>query len=210
MLTRIAAYDRYVGAQLRVILALGLRRKEAVMFRPFASALSFDETALPHAVLQVDRYVRIKAGSKGGRERFVPLDCPKRHAALALAETVAVHRDGHLGDTAKTLEQNLRRFSYVLAKFGLKFRELGATGHGLRHELLNNAYECASGYLSPVRGGGPVPPDIDRAARLQVAKLAGHGRAKASGAYLGSSPVMRRKAFACSAPPAKCGDSNSA
>jgi integrase len=193
MLTRIARYDRHVGAQLRLILALGLRRKEAVMFRPFASNLSFDETGLPEEERQADRYVRIKAGSKGGRERFVPLNCPERHAAMALAETVAVHKDGHLGDPAKTLQQNLRRFSYVLARFGLKFRELGATGHGLRHEMLNNAYQGASGYLSPVRGGGPVPPDIDHAARLHVAKLAGHGRAKASGAYLGALLGKRRR-----------------
>ena len=193
MLTRIAAYDRHVGAQLRVILAMGLRRKEAVMFKPFARAEAFEATGLPDAERRADRYVRIKDGAKGGRARYLPLDTPERLAAMALAESVAATMDGHLGDRARSLKQNLRRFSYVLAKFGLTLSDRGATGHGLRHEVMHEAYEDVSGHLSPVRGGGPVPPDLDRAARLHVAKLAGHGRAKASGAYLGSSAVMRSK-----------------
>jgi hypothetical protein len=39
---------------------------------------------------------------------------------------------------------------------------------------------------SPVRGGGPVSPELDRVARLAVSQLAGHARVRASGAYLGS------------------------
>ena len=193
MLNRIAAFDRHVGAQLRVMLAFGLRCKEAVMFRPLACTITFEATGLPESERRADRYVKIKAGAKGGRLRFIPLDRPQHLAAIALAEDVAASRDAHLGAPDKSLAQNLRRFTYVVAKFGLRSCELGATGHGLRHETMNDEYAAVSGFLSPVRGGGPVPPDVDRAARLHVAALAGHGRAKASSAYLGQPVVMRSK-----------------
>lgn len=43
-------------------------------------------------------------------------------------------------------------------------------------------------------GGGLVSPELDRAARLAVSQLAGHARARAAGAYLGQSVLMRSKA----------------
>jgi hypothetical protein len=51
--------------------------------------------------------------------------------------------------------------------------------------VLNDAYEDVSGVPSPVRGGGPVSPELDRAARLAVSQLAGHARARAADAYVG-------------------------
>jgi len=59
---------------------------------------------------------------------------------------------------------------------------------------MNDAYEDVAGVPSPVRGGGPVSPERDRAARMAVSKLAGHARARAADAYLGQSAVMRSKA----------------
>jgi hypothetical protein len=101
-------------------------------------------------------------------------------------------RDAHMGDPRRDLKRNLRRLDYVLEKFGITLRQRGATGHGLRHEVLNDAYEDVTGVPSPVRGGGPVSPELDRAARLAVSQLAGHARARAAAAYLGQSVVMRR------------------
>ena len=72
-------------------------------------------------------------------------------------------------------------------------RQLGATSHGLRHEMLNDLYQDETGQASPVRGGGPVPPEIDKAARLTVAKAAGHSRTRAAGAYLGA--VLGKRAL---------------
>jgi hypothetical protein len=111
---------------------------------------------------------------------------------------------------SRDLKQNLRHFGYVLAKFGLTWRERGATGHGLRHEANQEAYAELTGEPPPVRGGALVPPDIDRAARLRVAALAGHGRAKASSAYLGQSVVMRSKRSKRTDPPAEQDDSHCA
>lgn len=191
LIEKICAYDCHVGASLRLCLALGLRRKESVMFRPHRNLVSFEETGLPPEERQADRYARIKEGSKGGRLRFVPLDSPACLAAAEFAKTVAIGLDAHMGDPARDLKRNLRRFDYVLERFGLTRHQLGATAHGLRHEALNNLYEDVSRQPSPVRGGPPVSPEIDKAARFAVAKQAGHTRIRAAGAYVGRSTSGR-------------------
>ncbi len=190
LIERVCAYDRYVGASLRLINAMGLRRKESIQFRPFEHVLPFSETGLPPESKAADRYVRIKG--KGGRVRFIPLDSPARLAAVILAQGLVCNRDAYLGDPANDLKQNLRRFDYVLEKFGITFRELGVTVHGLRHEALIQFFGDQTGEPPPVRGGGPLPPDLDRAARRAVSELAGHARIRASGAYLGAAPVNQQ------------------
>jgi site-specific recombinase XerC len=184
VLAQVFAYDPLVGASLRLMQALGLRRKESVQCRPFEHVMPFTETGLAVDQQQADRYLWVKG--KGGRVRWVPLASPVQQAALELAQQVVASRDAHMGAPDRDLKRNLRRFDYVLEKFGITLRERGATGHGLRHERLNDAYEGITGVPSPVRGGGPVSPELDRAARLAVSQLAGHARLRASGAYLGA------------------------
>lgn len=191
LIVKVGEYDRYVGASLRLIQAMGLRRKESVQFRPFDSVVAFEETGLPPDQKMADRYVRIKG--KGGRVRHIPLDNPARQAAVEFAQGIAACHDAHMGNPAQHLKQNLRRFDYVLDKFGITLRQRGVTGHGLRHEVLNDVYETISGTPSPVRGGTAVEPTVDRAARQAVSQLAGHARTRAAGAYLGQSAVMRSK-----------------
>jgi integrase len=170
-----------------------------VQCRPFEHVKPFTETGLAVEQQQADQYLWVKG--KGGRVRWVPLATPVQHAALELAQQVVASRDSHMGAPDRDLKRNLRRFDYVLEKFGIMLRERGATGHGLRHERLNDAYEGITGVPSPVRGGGPVSSELDRTARLAVSQLAGHARLRASGAYLGSSAVMRSKGRKPSEPP---------
>ena len=146
--------------------------------------MPFSETGLPENQQQADRYAWVKG--KGGRVRWIPLDSPAHLAALEFAQGVVDGRDAHMGDPRRDLKRNLRRLDYVLEKFGITLRKRGATGHGLRHEVLNDAYEDITGVPSPVRGGGPVSPELDKAARLAVSQLAGHARARAAGAYIGT------------------------
>ena len=186
LVDRVCAYDRYVGGSLRLIRAMGLRRKESVMFRPHCNVVPFAATGLPPEGHVADRYARVKEGSKGGRLRFVPLDSPERLAAVQFAQSLAVGLDAHMGDPSRDLKKNLRRFDYVLEKFGITVRKLGVTAHGLRHEALIEHFESLTGQPPPVRGGEALLPEVDRAARLSVAKLAGHSRTRASGAYLGA------------------------
>ncbi|MBK7515044.1 MAG: integrase domain-containing protein [Betaproteobacteria bacterium] len=184
VLARICAYDPRVGASLRLMQAFGLRRKESVQFRPFQYVKPFGETGLPMDRQQANRYVWTKG--KGGRTRWVPLVTPVQHAALEYAQQVVGSSDAHMGLPDRDLKRNLRRLDYVLEKFGITKRARGATGHGLRHERFGDEYEDMTGVPPPIRGGGPVPPELDRAARLAVSQLAGHSRVRASAAYLGA------------------------
>lgn len=189
VIAEVCQFDRRVGASLRLMSALGLRRKESVQFRPFQHVMPFSETRLPENQQKADRYAWVKG--KGGRVRWIPLDSPAHLAALEFAQGVVDGRDAHMGDPHRDLKRNLRRLDYVLEKFGITLRKRGATGHGLRHEVLNDAYEDVAGVPSPVRGGGPVSPELDRVARLAVSQLAGHARARAADAYCGKSVGSR-------------------
>jgi integrase len=99
--------------------------------------------------------------------------------------------DGHMGHPSHSLQQALRRFNYVLEKFGVTQKALGVTAHGLRHEVLIAQFEAITGHPAPVRGGERLSPEIDAPARQEVAELAGHARKRASSAYIGG--VMARK-----------------
>ena len=191
VIEQVCAYDRHVGASLRLIQAMGLRRKEAVLFRPFESIVPFEATGLVYEDKMADQYVRIKGN--GGRVRFIPLDSSARRAAVDFAQDVVSSQGAHIGNPTYDLKQNLRRFDYVLEKFGITFRELGVTAHALRHEALIEHFEALTGQPPPVRGSGDLPAEVDQAARQAVAALAGHSRIRSAGAYLGQSVVMRSK-----------------
>ncbi len=191
LVATICQFDRYVGAQLRLMRALRLRKKEAIMFRPHQCVLLFEATGLPLHKKKADFYARVKPGSKGGRERFVPLDTPERLAAIEHAKSVLSSHDGHMGNPSRSLKQNMLRFDNVMKKFGITQKQLGVTSHGLRHEGLINDYEKLTGEAPPVRGGPPLPREIDKTARQEIAELAGHSRTRAASAYIG--PVRRRQ-----------------
>lgn len=196
LIEQVCAYDRYVGASLRLIQVFGLRRKESVMIRPHRCVVPFEATGLSPDEQRTDHYLRIKEGSKGGRLRFFALDSATGMAALDYARAVAAGEDAHLGDPRYDLKHNLRRFDYVMEKFGITSSERGITAHGLRHEALIRRFgEVADGEAPPVRGGGSLLPDQDRRGRLAVAEMAGHGRIRASSAYLGASLRHREPAM---------------
>lgn len=185
LIDKVCAYEPYVGASLQLIRAFGMRRKESVMLRPNGCIVPFESTGLPESEKQADRYVWIRQGAKNGRQRFVPLTTPQRVAAIEYAQSVVVDREAHMGDPSNDLKRNLRRFDYVLGKFGITARELGITAHGLRHEALIDEFVACSGQQPPVRGGGALTPEVEAAARKAVARLAGHKRQRVSNAYCG-------------------------
>jgi integrase len=186
VLLAVKQYDKHVGAMLGLIRAFGLRKKEAIMFRPCVRVVSFEETRLPPELRKAERYISIMAGSKGGRLRYVPLDSPERIAAIEHAQSIVTSRDSHMGQPGLNLKQAMRRFDYVMWRFGITGGTLGVTAHGLRHEALIDHYEAITGDAAPVRGGKGLPKELANTARKEVAILAGHNRKRASGAYLGA------------------------
>jgi site-specific recombinase XerC len=184
LLAQVSAYDARIGASMRLMVKVGLRRKESVMCRPYAHVHPFEETGLPDEQRQADRYLWTKG--KGGRVRWLPLATEEQQAAIAHARSVVSGHDAHMGAPDRDLKSNLRRLDYALRKFGLTNRESGTTGHGARHDHLQGQYQDTTGTPAPVRGGGPVDQDLDRQARLRVARIAGHARLRSAGAYIGA------------------------
>ena len=186
LIASISQFDACVGAEVWLMRALRLRKKEAIMSRPHQCGVPFEATGLPLHKKKADFYARIESGSKGGRERFVALDTPEKLAAIEHAKTVVVTLDGHMGHPSHNLEQAMARFGYVMRKFGVTKKKLGITSHGLRHEGLIDDYEKLTGHAAPIRGGAKLPKTIDTPARQEVAELAGHSRRRASSAYIGA------------------------
>lgn len=183
LIEEIAAYDPWVGAELRVARAFGLRVKEAVMLRPRLAEKdaghALDAPAVPTSHLEVIR------GTKGGRLRHVPIDTPAKRAALEAAKALVAGDAQHLANPARTLKQNLDRLHNVMKRFGLTRRALGVTAHGLRHGYAADRYEGLAGAPAPVRGGVVPDRETDDRARLQVAEDLGHSRSQIVGAYVG-------------------------
>lgn len=184
VLAEVEAFDPRVAASMRLMDVLGLRRKESVMHRPYAHVRRFDQTGLPEDAKQADEYVWVKG--KGGRVRWIALETEAQRAAVARARAVVDGSDAHMGNPAHSLKRNLRRLDYALEKFGFTKAERGVTAHGLRHGNLQGLYQVVTGTPAPVRGGGTVPAELDREARLAVSARAGHSRLRAAGAYLGA------------------------
>lgn len=192
VIVAVAQEDRYVAMQLKVIHAFGLRREEAVQFKPH----KVDEGGV----------LRIREGTKGGRERMVPVESDYQRQVLAEAKAAVSIWDGHIGHPGKSLAQNLRRFSYVMERMGLTKKDLGATAHGLRHQRLNDIFEEVAGVPSPVRqmsgldsmsGSDAVvvekgDPYLWKAAQQKVSHVGGHARLSISTAYTGSQQSLRK------------------
>lgn len=101
----------------------------------------------------------------------------------------------HIGHPDKNLGQAIRRFIYVLEKFGINKNGLGITSHGLRHQHLNDIYEQVTGVPSPERTGSLSSAKDQRThdlGRMRVSQDAGHSRLSISGAYIGSRPAVIR------------------
>jgi integrase len=187
-LAAVARTDAYVAAQLRLMRAFGLRRKEAIMFRPHAALVP------PHA-LPADfaggtdylAFLKVKRGTKGGRLRYVAVRHDEQRRALDDARLLVRTAEGHLGRPGLSLKQSLDRFDNVMRKVGVTRQRLGVTSHGLRHQFAGDLFFEIAEVHAPVRGGDPeCSADALRAAYLEVARQLGHSRPQISNAYLGT------------------------
>lgn len=187
LIAKIAEYDRYCGAWLDVISAFGLRVREAQMLKPHRSVVAASATGIVNA--RAEWYLHVFRGTKGGRERFVPIDSDTKRAAIERAKALAPTEESHLGNPDyPSLKRGKERFYNVMKRFGVTRRELGVTAHGLRHEYANDRYERFAGVKAPLRNGPPVEGSLDVAARVEVAAELGHSRRDITAAYCGTTP----------------------
>ncbi|MYM92691.1 tyrosine-type recombinase/integrase [Duganella vulcania] len=181
-LGEIARHDAFVWIQTCMALVFGLRRKEAVMMKPN----------------RADRgdLLFVTDGTKGGRDRVVPIDSDIKRRTLDIAKMlVGPALNAHLGGPRnRTLQQALKRYDNVLYRCDVNHAKMKVSGHGLRHEYMNNRYEQITGELSPVRGGRRPPRALEAFARAVVAEEGGHTRTTIGSSYYGSHANLKKAA----------------
>lgn len=160
----------YVRKAVLLQVAFGLRREEAIKFRP-------------HIAMFSDR-IQLKASwTKGGRARTIPITTDAQRKALEAVFRVA--KGGSLIPPHLTYAEQLKRYEYHTLKAGLR------NTHGFRHAYAQQRYLMLTGMPCPLAGGKPWQEmtneerEIDRAARLKISGELGHGRLEVTETYLG-------------------------
>jgi len=184
----VAVIDSRVAAQLALLLAFGLRRKEAVMFMPHSAVVPSESVPISqHASDRYAVFLRVQRGTKGGRLRFVAIRNDDQRKALDLALQFAPRPSSHVGHPGLSLKQSLKRFDNVMQKAGITKRQLGVTAHGLRHQFAHEFHVELTGEQAPVRGGDVcADPHVLKVALQEIARELGHNRPQISHAYVGS------------------------
>ena len=151
---------------------LGLRSKEASLLDARAAL----------AEASARGTVTVTEGSKGGREREVPITSPGQvqaleRAAQAQGDARAVMppnenwqswREGQLRDAREIVQEHT-----------------GGGLHDLRAAYACERYEALTGHSAPCAGGEIQDRAADQAARLEISAELGHGRAEVAAEYLG-------------------------
>ena len=160
-----------VQASLELQAAFGLRREEAIKFRP-GEALRAD---LP------DR-IELKASwTKGGRPRTVPIVNEQQRDLLA--RVAALVGTGSLIPADKTYVAQLEVYKYQTRRAGIR------NPHGLRHAYAQRRYREMTGWEPPAVGGTLPATEaairLDYDVRRQISEELGHNRIAITKVYLG-------------------------
>jgi integrase len=162
--------DPYVRLSLRLQAAFGLRREEAIKFRPSYA-------------IKDDRIKLKPTWTKGGRARTVPILNDEQRRLLDDVRKLA--RGGALIPPDKNYEEQKNRYDGQVRRAGIK------NPHGLRHGYAQRRYEELTGWKAPV-AGGPASKSLtieqralDKGARETISRELGHSREEISTRYLG-------------------------
>jgi len=139
----------WAKALLALIHSLGLRRAEAVCFRPRIALIE------RHGMQLV--WIRERGwGSKGGRERFIPISSPRQIDAITYASTFcSSDDDAVMRSMGLSKKAAIDRFRRVCASCGITKKLLGVTLHGLRHQYFHERILTLDGGMeSPVKVTG--------------------------------------------------------
>lgn len=169
----VAQRDPRAAMALELQHAFGLRAREALQLRPH-----IDDKG---------GYLHLHAGTKGGRERVVPIDTAYKREVLERAKAFAANKSASISDPTRKLSQVKNHYFYILRISGIKRTE-GITSHGLRHGFAHERYQVIAGAMAPVKESAMVTQvdhEDDRAARIELAQELGHGRESVTTHYLG-------------------------
>lgn len=151
--------------------AFGLRREEAIKFRP-----SFSD--------HDDKIILKPSTTKGGRGRTIPIRTEAQRELVDRAYKLA--GSGSLIPATLKYSQQVGR--YERATKAAKLYNM----HGLRHGYAQRLYQELTGWPAPAAGGPtqseltPKQRELDQEVRLLISEELGHGRTQISANYLGS------------------------
>lgn len=159
-----------VKMAIRLQAAFGLRREEALKFRP--------------SLADQGNKIALKASwTKGGRAREIPITTERQRALLDEARELVGGASMIPAD--KTYIQHLRTYKHEIAKANM------GKLHGLRHNYAQWRYKTLTG-MEPPAAGGEKYRDLnesgkimDTIAREQISAELGHGRLDVTNVYLG-------------------------
>lgn len=180
-IAEIASTCPRTAVQLRLQAAFGLRIEESFMLQPV------------RAVNDIDMLLEVTRGTKGGRDRVVPIE--EKYAVLEAAARLANPLTGSTVPADRTLKQWRNWYYYVLERHGITKSGLGVTSHGLRHQYLQEVYEKWAGVAAPVKQAGKRP-DAERHSQAirRVVEAAGHSRPTKANAYISTFARQERLA----------------
>ena len=180
ILTALHTQDQHVALQLELQRAFGLRMREAALLKVHAA----DKGA----------YLAVNWGTKGGRDRVIPIETDDQRDVFQRAKSLITHKRHSLIPENYNFKQWKNHYYYVCHQHGIS-RKDGITSHGLRHERLNEIYQNITGQASPVKNNnGPkntVPSSLDQLARQEIAEVAGHCRQSIASAYVGGQITLK-------------------
>ena len=162
--------DRHVYLSLELQRAFGLRREEALKFRP-------------NYADRGDRLVLKASWTKGGKSRVIPIRTDEQRKILGRVWQLA--GKGSLIPTERSYIQHLRVYVRQIMNAGL------SKMHGLRHAYAQERYFELTGWKCPVVGGpkshilSSNDQRIDKQARLTISRELGHVREQIVAIYIG-------------------------
>ncbi len=168
ILEAIQKLDKCVAIQLELQRAFGLRMKESALLKPHMA--------------DKGNYLAVNWGTKGGRDRVVPIQNDYQRDVVARAKLFLQNSSDSMTPRDFNFKQWKNHYYYVCRQAGIS-RKDGITSHGLLHERLNEMYQEMMGQPSPVKAG--AGDTNDAIARQEIAEVAGHSRKSISRAYIG-------------------------
>ena len=162
--------DPFVNLSIRLQAAFGLRREEAIKFKP-------------NYAVQDDHIKLRSSWTKGGRARTVPITNAEQRRLLE--DIKALAGGGALIPPHLTYVKQLHRYEKQSAKAGLSHL------HGLRHGYAQRRYFELTERVCPVAGGLPskdLNPEqraLDQKARVAISSELGHAREDITAVYCG-------------------------
>ena len=164
--------NKYVKVQIHLQRYLGLRREEAIKFKPHKA--------------DCGKYIKLESSwCKGGRERTVPILSKEARYWIEEAKKLAIYKNDSLIPRNSIYIQARRTYDKQLKRANVKHP------HGLRHAYAQERYKALTGWECPAKGGLTLKQltreqrEIDRNARLIISEALGHSREQITGAYLG-------------------------